>query len=171
MSAGDICFLDEHRVPAIGQGTWYMGERNSDIAQEVRALLCGLDEGLTLIDTAEMCGDGGSERVVGQAIAGRRDEVFVVSKVYPQNAGGQKAVTACENSLRRLQTDRLDLYLLHWRGGIPLAQTVEAMVGLQQDGKILRWGVSNLDVADLEELKAVPGGEACMTDQVLYHLA
>ena len=142
MSASDICFPDGHRVPAIGQGTWYMGERNSDIAQEVRALRCGLDHGLTLIDAAEMYGDGGSERVVGQAIAGRRDEVFLVSKVYPQNAGGQRAVSACENSLRRLQTDRLDLYLLHWRGGIPLAQTVEAMLGLQQDGKILRCGAS-----------------------------
>lgn len=131
MSAREIRFPDGYCVPAIGQGTWYMGERNSDIAQEVRALRCGLDLGLTLIDTAEMYGAVGAERVVGQAIAGRRDEVFLVSKVYPQNAGGQKAVTTCENSLRRLQTDHLDLYLLHWRGGIPLAQTVDAMARLQ----------------------------------------
>lgn len=171
MSAKEIRFPDGHCVPAIGQGTWYMGERNSDTAQEIGALRAGLDLGLTLIDTAEMYGDGGAERVVGQAIAGRRDEVFLVSKVYPQNAGGQKALTACENSLRRLKTDHLDLYLLHWRGGIPLAQTVDAMMRLQQDGKIARWGVSNLDVADLQELWSLMGGDACMTDQVLYHLA
>ena len=166
-----VIFPDGYSVPAIGQGTWYMGERSSDIAQEARALRYGIDQGLTLIDTAEMYADGGAERVVGQAIAGRRDHVFLVSKVYPQNAGGQKAITACENSLRRLQTDYLDLYLLHWRGNIPLAETVAAMERLQRAGKIKRWGVSNLDLADMEELWSVPGGTACMTDQVLYHLA
>ncbi|WP_213993631.1 aldo/keto reductase [Sodalis sp. dw_96] len=166
-----VIFPDGYSVPAVGQGTWYMGERSSDIAQEARALQYGLDQGLTLIDTAEMYADGGAERVVAQAIRGRRDEVFLVSKVYPQNAGGEKAVTACENSLRRLQTDCIDLYLLHWRGGIPLADTISAMEHLRQTGKIKRWGVSNLDLADMQELWSLPGGTACMTDQVLYHLA
>ncbi len=166
-----VIFPDGYSVPAIGQGTWYMGERSGNIAQEARAIQFGLDHGLTLIDTAEMYADGGAERVVAQAIRGRRDEVFLVSKVYPQNAGGQKAVTACENSLRRLQTDVIDLYLLHWRGNIPLADTITAMEHLQQAGKIKRWGVSNLDLSDMRELWSLPGGTACMTDQVLYHLA
>ncbi|TKI08354.1 aldo/keto reductase [Martelella alba] len=171
MTMKQVIFPDGVSVPAIGQGTWYMGERDGDKEREARALRRGLDLGLTLIDTAEMYAEGGAERVVGQAIRGRRDDVFLVSKVYPQNAGGQKAVTACENSLRRLQTDYIDLYLLHWRGGIPLAQTVVAMERLQQAGKIKRWGVSNLDLADMQALWSVPGGSACMTDQVLYHLA
>ena len=166
-----VIFPDGYSVPAIGQGTWYMGERSGNMAQEARAIQFGLDHGLTLIDTAEMYADGGAERVVAQAIRGRRDEVFLVSKVYPQNAGGQKAVTACENSLRRLQTDVIDLYLLHWRGNIPLADTITAMEHLQQAGKIKRWGVSNLDLSDMRELWSLPGGTACMTDQVLYHLA
>ncbi|XBS68272.1 aldo/keto reductase [Acerihabitans sp. KWT182] len=166
-----VIFPDGYAAPAIGQGTWYMGERSSNIAQEARAIQYGLDLGLTLIDTAEMYADGGAERVVAQAIRGRRDDVFLVSKVYPQNAGGAKAVTACENSLRRLQTDVIDLYLLHWRGSIPLADTLCAMEDLQRAGKIKRWGVSNLDLADMQELTALPGADACMTDQVLYHLA
>ncbi|TCV99953.1 aldo/keto reductase [Biostraticola tofi] len=166
-----VFFPDGRGVEAIGQGTWYMGERNSDIASEIRALQAGLDMGLTLIDTAEMYADGGAEAVVGKAIAQRRDEVFLVSKVYPQNAGGKQAVTACENSLRRLQTDHIDLYLLHWRGSIPLEQTVEAMQQLQLAGKIKRWGVSNLDISDMEELVSFDAGRQCMTDQVLYHLA
>jgi len=166
-----VLFPDGHSVPAIGQGTWYMGERNSDTVSEARALQYGLDLGLSLIDTAEMYADGGAEKVVGQAIRGRRDDVFLVSKVYPQHAGGQQAAIACENSLRRLQTDSIDLYLLHWRGGVPLSDTIAAMEQLQRDGKIKRWGVSNLDVADMEELWSLPGGNACMTDQVLYHLA
>lgn len=166
-----VIFPDGYSVPAIGQGTWYMGERSSNVAQEARAIQYGLDLGLTLIDTAEMYADGGAERVVAQAIRGRREEVFLVSKVYPQNAGGQKAVIACENSLRRLQTDVIDLYLLHWRGSIPLADTITAMEHLQQAGKIKRWGVSNLDLADMQTLWPLPGGSACMTDQVLYHLA
>ncbi len=166
-----VIFPDGYSVPAIGQGTWYMGERSSDTAQEAHALRYGLDQGLTLIDTAEMYADGGAERVVAQAIRGRRDEVFLVSKVYPQNAGGHKAVTACENSLRRLQTDVIDLYLLHWRGKIPLADTISAMEDLHRAGKIKRWGVSNLDMADMQALWSLPGGPACMTDQVLYHLA
>ncbi|WP_410015266.1 aldo/keto reductase [Sodalis sp. C49] len=171
MASKQVIFPDGHTLPAIGQGTWYMGERSSDIQAETRALQYGLDLGLSLIDTAEMYADGGAERVVGRAIHGRREEVFLVSKVYPQNAGGAKAQAACENSLRRLQTDYLDLYLLHWRGGIPLSDTIAAMETLRQAGKIKRWGVSNLDVADMEELWSLPGGDACMTDQVLYHLA
>ncbi|NDL62467.1 aldo/keto reductase [Acerihabitans arboris] len=171
MASKQVIFPDGQALPAIGQGTWYMGERSSDTAAETRALQYGLDLGLSLIDTAEMYADGGAESVVGRAIRGRRDEVFLVSKVYPQNAGGQKTLTACENSLRRLQTDYLDLYLLHWRGGIPLSDTITAMEKLRQAGKIKRWGVSNLDVADMGELWSLPGGDACMTDQVLYHLA
>lgn len=171
MTSKQVLFPDGQALPAIGQGTWYMGERSSDTAAEVRALQYGLDLGLRLIDTAEMYADGGAESVVGRAIRGRRDDVFLVSKVYPQNAGGNKALLACENSLRRLQTDYLDVYLLHWRGGIPLADTINAMETLRQAGKIRHWGVSNLDVADMEELWSLPGGDACMTDQVLYHLA
>jgi len=171
MAKKQVLFPDGQSVPAIGQGTWYMGERNSDVVSEARALRHGLDLGLSLIDTAEMYADGGAEKVVGQAIRGRRDEVFLVSKVYPQNAGGQKAAVACENSLRRLQTDYIDLYLLHWRGTIPFADTIAAMEQLQQEGKIKRWGVSNLDVADMEALWSLSGVRGCMTDQVLYHLA
>jgi diketogulonate reductase-like aldo/keto reductase len=166
-----VIFPDGYTVPAIGQGTWYMGERSSDIAQEVKVLQYGIDQGLKLIDTAEMYANGGAERVVAQAIRGRRDDVFLVSKLYPQNAMVPKAITACENSLRRLQTDVIDLYLLHWRAASPLSDTITAMEQLQQAGKIIRWGVSNLDLADMRELWSLPGGAACMTDQVLYHLA
>ncbi len=157
---------DGTEIPLVGQGTWRMGEGNDPPAVEASALRLGLDLGMTLIDTAEMYGDGGSEQVVGQAIAGRRDEVFLVSKVYPHNANLRAMDRSCEASLRRLGTDRLDLYLLHWRGGTPLSETVEAFEQLRTAGKILRWGVSNLDVADLEELG--PGDAA--TDQVLYNL-
>ncbi|KFD14262.1 putative aldo-keto reductase [Rahnella aquatilis CIP 78.65 = ATCC 33071] len=137
----------------------------------MKALQQGLDAGMTLIDTAEMYADGGAERVVGEAISGRRDEVFLVSKVYPHHAGGAKAIAACEQSLKRLKTDCLDLYLLHWRGSIPLHDTVAAMEKLQQSGKIRRWGVSNLDTDDMQALWKIPGGNACMTNQVLYHAA
>ncbi|MBF7955540.1 aldo/keto reductase [Rahnella victoriana] len=171
MKANTVQFPDGTTVPAIGQGTWYMGERNSDIRSEVKALQQGLDAGMTLIDTAEMYADGGAERVVGEAIAGRRDEVFLVSKVYPHHAGGAKAIAACEQSLKRLQTDCIDLYLLHWRGSIPLHDTVAAMEKLQQSGKIRRWGVSNLDTDDMQALWKIPGGNECMTNQVLYHAA
>lgn len=171
MNAKTVQFPDGTRVPAVGQGTWFMGERESEFRSEVRALQQGIDLGLTLIDTAEMYADGGAEKVVGEAIAGRREEVYLVSKVYPQNAGGERAIKACEQSLKRLKTDTLDLYLLHWRGSIPLQETVLAMEALQQSGKIRRWGVSNLDTADLEQLWQVPGGEACLTNQVLYHAA
>jgi len=159
------------RVPPLGQGTWHMGERAAERAQEVRALRHGLDLGLALIDTAEMYGEGGAERVVGEAIRGRRDEVFLVSKVYPKNASFEGALRACERSLERLATDRIDLYLLHWRGGHPLAETVRAFERLRADGKIRHWGVSNFDVDDLEELLACEDGARCATDQVLYNVA
>jgi diketogulonate reductase-like aldo/keto reductase len=157
-------------VPVLGQGTWYMGEDARQQASEVRALRHGIELGLTLIDTAEMYGEGGAEEVVGEAVAGRREEVFLVSKVYPHNASRQGCITACERSLRRLRTDRIDLYLLHWRGRYPLAETVEAFEALRDAGKIRHWGVSNLDVADLEELWAVPDGERSATDQILYNV-
>ena len=157
------------RVACLGQGTWHMGERGCDPKAEADALRLGLDLGLTLIDTAEMYADGGAERVVAQAIAGRRDEVFLVSKAYPQNASRARAKRACEASLQRLGTDHLDLYLLHWRGAVPLAETVEAFEALKAEGKILRWGVSNLDPDDMAELGAVPGGGACSVNQVLYN--
>lgn len=164
--------FDEHtRLPAIGQGTWYMGEEAARRREEIAALRAGLDAGLTLIDTAEMYADGGAEEVVGEALRGRRDDAFLVSKLYPWNAGETDAIDACERSLRRLGTDRLDLYLLHWRGNVPLEETVRAMETLQQQGKILRWGVSNFDVDDLQELLEEPGGARCATNQVLYHLA
>lgn len=166
-----ITFDDHTRLPAIGQGTWYMGEEAARRREEVAALQAGLDAGLTLIDTAEMYAEGGAEEVVGEALRGRRDSAFVVSKVYPWNASEVDAVDACERSLKRLGTDRLDLYLLHWRGNVPLEETIRAMERLQQQGKILRWGVSNFDVDDLQELLSEPGGTACATNQVLYHLA
>ncbi|WP_368287375.1 aldo/keto reductase [Kluyvera intermedia] len=159
------------RLPAIGQGTWYMGEYAANRRQEVAALSAGIAQGLTLIDTAEMYAEGGAEEVVGEAIRGQRDEVFLVSKVYPWNAGGQKIVTACEASLRRLGTETIDLYLLHWRGGFELAETVEGMQALVAQGKIRHWGVSNLDLPDMHELFQVDGSAACAANQVLYHLA
>lgn len=157
-------------IPAIGQGTWYMGENAAQRRQEVAALQRGIDLGLTLIDTAEMYAEGGAEKVVGEAIRGRRDEVYLVSKVYPWNAGGQKAQAACEASLKRLGTDYLDLYLLHWRGNIPFEDTIAAMESLMAQGKIGRWGVSNLDADDMQTLEALQGGKECATNQVLYHL-
>lgn len=157
-------------LPAIGQGTWYMGENAAQRRHEVAALQRGIDLGLTLIDTAEMYAEGGAEKVVGEAIRGRRDEVYLVSKVYPWNAGGQKAQAACEASLKRLGTDYLDLWLLHWRGNIPFEETIAAMESLMAQGKIGRWGVSNLDTDDMRTLWTLNGGQACATNQVLYHL-
>lgn len=157
-------------LPAIGQGTWYMGEGLAPKNQEVRALQQGLDEGLTLIDTAEMYGDGAAERVVGEALRGRRDDAFVVSKVYPWNAGSKDIIKACENSLKRLGIDCLDLYLLHWPGSIPLEETFEAFQRLQEQGKIKRFGVSNFDVDEMQELHQTRGGSECAVNQVLYHL-
>ncbi|WP_370154940.1 aldo/keto reductase [Ferrovibrio sp.] len=158
-------------VPALGLGTWNMGESRARHDAEVAALRLGLDLGLTLIDTAEMYGSGGAERVVAEAIAGRRDSVFLVSKVLPQNASRKGTLTACERSLKRLHTDRIDLYLLHWRGSYPLADTVAAFEELQRAGKIRHWGVSNLDSDDMDELDRVPGGGACAANQVLYNLS
>jgi diketogulonate reductase-like aldo/keto reductase len=153
------------QVSVIGQGTWNLDRRNR--RQAVEALQRGLDAGMTHIDTAEMYGD--AELVVAEAIKGRRDEVFLVSKVLPSNASARGVRTACERSLKRLGTDRLDSYLLHWRGSVPLADTVEAFASLKAEGKIASWGVSNFDVDDLEELVEA-GGEGCACNQVLYHL-
>jgi diketogulonate reductase-like aldo/keto reductase len=157
-------------MPVFGLGTWRMGERAAARKDEVAVLRHGLDRGIALIDTAEMYGEGGAEEVVGEAVAGRRDEVFIVSKVYPHNAGREAARKACERSLKRLGTDRIDVYLLHWRGGVPLEETVAGFEGLRAAGKIRAWGVSNLGVADMEELGRIPGGSNCVTDQVLYNL-
>ena len=156
-------------VPVLGQGTWGMGEDTRRRGAEAAALRHGLDLGLTLIDTAEMYGEGGAEEVVAEAIRGRRDGVFVVSKVYPHNASARGTIAACERSLKRLGTDRIDLYLLHWRGAHPLAETVAAFERLQRDGKIRHWGVSNIDADEMEELAAEPGGAACAANQVLYN--
>ena len=166
---GVVRFADGERRPALGLGTWRMGESRAAHAAEVAALRAGLDLGMTLVDTAEMYGEGGAERVVADAIAGR-DDVFVVSKVYPHNAGARSAIAACKRSVGRLRVAALDLYLLHWRGRIPLAETVAAFERLVADGLIRRWGVSNFDVDDMEELFAVPGGERCCANQVLYNL-
>ena len=157
-------------LPAIGQGTWYMGEGLAPHRDEVRALQQGLELGMTVIDTAEMYGDGGAEEVVGEALSGRRDRAFLVSKVYPWNAGRQSAIDACERSLARLGTDHLDLYLLHWPGNIPLGETLEAFERLREQGKVRRFGVSNFDVDELDALHALPGGADCAVNQVLYHL-
>lgn len=157
-------------LPAIGQGTWFMGEGLAPRRDEVRALQQGLELGLSLIDTAEMYAEGGAEEVVGEALVGRRDRAFLVSKVYPWNAGRDSAIAACERSLRRLGTDHLDLYLLHWPGSIPLEETLEAFQRLQEAGKIRRFGVSNFDVDELAAFYGLPGGEACAANQVLYHL-
>ncbi|GGX89040.1 aldo/keto reductase [Massilia dura] len=159
--------IDRHRL---GQGTWYMGEDSARASDEVRALQLGVDLGITLIDTAEMYGEGGAERVVGAAIAGRRDAVTLVSKVYPHNAGRAEVQRACERSLGRLGTDRIDLYLLHWRGGVPLAETLEGFEALRRAGKILAYGVSNFDTPDMEEALRAPGGTAIAANQVMYNL-
>ncbi len=157
------------KVPALGQGTWYMGERRGNNAKEADALRLGIDLGMTLIDTAEMYANGGAEDVVAQAAAGQRDKLFVVSKVLPRNASRSGVPAACERSLKRLKTDRIDLYLLHWRGSHPLAETVAAFEALKAAGKIRYWGVSNLDAADMTQLADVPNGQHCAANQVLYH--
>lgn len=157
-------------VPALGLGTWHMGESARERAREADALRAGLDAGIRLIDTAEMYGNGGAEQVVADALSGRRDRVFLVSKVLPSNASAKGTVAACERSLKRLGTDRIDLYLLHWRGSYALADTVGAFEKLRAAGKIRHWGVSNFDVADMAELLALKAGPACASNQVLYHL-
>jgi len=159
------------KVPALGIGTWLFGENEASRDEEIATLRLALDLGVTLIDTAEMYGEGRAEDLIGEAIEGRRDECFLVSKVYPHNATRKGAVEACKRSLARLGTDRLDLYLLHWRGNVPLVETLEAFDYLQTNGLIRHWGVSNFDVEDMEELWALPGGDAGATDQVLYNLA
>jgi len=162
--------LSGQSIPVLGMGTWRMGERRRDRPEEITALRYGLELGFSLIDTAEMYGEGGAEEVIAEAIANRRSDVFLVSKVYPHNASKQGAIAACERSLQRLQTDYLDLYLLHWRGSYPLAETLEAFQTLHQQGKIRSYGVSNFDVADMEEAIHLSGGEAIATNQVLYNL-
>jgi diketogulonate reductase-like aldo/keto reductase len=156
-------------VPALGQGTWNMGERRGEAGREADALRLGVELGMTLIDTAEMYANGGAEQVVAQAVSGLRDKVFIVSKVLPQNASRAGVLAACERSLKRLRTDRIDLYLLHWRGGHPLAETVAGFEALKAAGKIRYWGVSNLDTTDMNELLGVPNGGGCAANQVLYH--
>ena len=157
-------------VPVIGLGAWMMGESSRQKEDEVAALRLGLDLGMNLIDTAELYASGGSERVVSEAIAGRRDQVFLVSKVMPQNATRKGTIAACEQSLKRLNTDRLDLYLLHWRNSIPLQETLEGFTALMRDGKIRNWGVSNFDVDDMEELMSLTGGQQVAANQVMYNL-
>jgi diketogulonate reductase-like aldo/keto reductase len=164
-----VALPDGQVVPALGQGTWHMGERGSAAKAEAAALRLGIDLGVTLIDTAEMYGNGGAEEVVAEAIAGQRDKIFLVSKVYPHNASRDGVPAACERSLQRLKTDRLDLYLLHWRGSHPLAETVGAFEKLREAGKIRAWGVSNFDVNDMQELARLKAGAACATNQVIYH--
>ena len=159
------------RVPALGQGTWHMGEDRRHAAEEAAALRLGIDLGMTLIDTAEMYGSGGAEEVVASAVNGLRDNLFIVSKVYPHNGSRAGVIAACERSLKRLATDRIDLYLLHWRGSIPLAETLEGFLRLQRDGKIRHHGVSNFDRADMAEWLALKGGDTVAADQVLYNLA
>ncbi|OXI69528.1 aldo/keto reductase [Burkholderia sp. AU28863] len=158
-------------IPKLGMGTWEMGERPARRADEIAALREGVELGMTLVDTAEMYGDGATEELVGDALAGLRDDVFLVSKVYPHHASRHGIVAACDASLKRLRTDRVDLYLLHWRGSVPLAETVEGFDALQRAGKIRHWGVSNFDTADMAELVDEAGGGACATNQILYNIA
>ena len=165
-----VQFPDGSSVPVLGQGTWMMGEVASDRRAEMAAIRAGIDLGMSLIDTAEMYGEGATEELLGAALAGLRDDVFLVSKAYPQHATRAGLAAACEASLGRLKTDRLDLYLLHWRGGTPLGETVEGMRALQRAGKIRLWGVSNLDADDMDDLLAA-GGSDCATDQVLYNVS
>lgn len=159
------------QVPALGMGTWMLGESRPARAEEIATLQRGIDLGMTLIDTAEMYGEGESEKLIGAAIKGRREQVFLVSKVYPHNASRRGTQAACERSLQRLGVDCIDLYLLHWRGGVPFEETVEAFQKLRDQGKIRHWGVSNLGHEDMQELCDVPGGEQVAVDQVLYNLS
>lgn len=171
MNERTVRLKDGGLMPALGQGTWHMGDHKNTEGQEIESIRLGISLGMTLLDTAEMYGEGASERMLGKAIAPlRREELFLVSKVYPWNAGRDNIFKSCENSLKRLGTDYLDLYLLHWPGSVPLGETVECMERLVADGKIARWGVSNFDTDDMEKLFSVPGGEKCAVNQVLYHL-
>ncbi len=163
-------FRDNRKVLTLGQGTWNMGDDDTLRKTELEALRTGIDLGMTVIDTAEMYGNGRSERLVGEAIRGQRDKVYLISKVLPSNASRQGTLRACENSLKRLQTDHLDLYLLHWQGRYPFEETVEAMLQLKQEGKINEWGVSNIDVGGMEEFYAIPGGNTCAANEVVYNI-
>jgi len=158
------------KIAALGQGTWHFAERPERRAEEIASIRLGIDLGMTVIDTAEMYGDGAAEALVGEAIAGRRDDVFLVDKVLPHHATREGTVRACEASLDRLGVDHIDLYLLHWRGRIPLGETIEGFAELEQRGMIRHWGVSNLDTDDMIELSGVPGGGEVQTDQILYNL-
>jgi diketogulonate reductase-like aldo/keto reductase len=159
------------RVPALGQGTWHMGESRRRVTEEATSVRLGIELGMTLIDTAEMYGGGGAEEMIARAVEGVRDDLFIVSKVYPHNASRAGVVAACERSLGRLRTDRIDLYLLHWRGSIPLGETLEGFERLKREGKIRHYGVSNFDRADMAEWVGLKGGETVAADQVLYNLS
>lgn len=162
---------DNTLVPKLGQGTWYLGESKSRENDEIKSIQIGIESGMALIDTAEMYGEGLAEELVGKAIEGYdRGKLFLVSKVYPHNAGRKDIFRSCENTLKRMNVDYLDLYLLHWRGSVPLSETVECMEELVVQGKIKRWGVSNFDIDDMIELMSVPNGDKCAVNQVLYHL-
>lgn len=165
-----VTFADGTTVPALGQGTWEMGDDPAWRDEEQQALERGIDLGMTLIDTAELYGDGRAERLVGEVIAGRRDEVFIVSKVRPENASEMKMMLSCEKSLERLGIDRIDLYLLHWEGRVPLEETIDAFRELIDEGMIARWGVSNLDLRTMERLMEIDGAEDCASNQLLYNL-
>jgi len=167
-----VTLPDGMTVPALGQGTWFLGERKASAEAEKEALTAGIQAGMTLIDTAEMYGNGKAEELIGRTIAGmKREDLFIVSKVYPHNAGRKNIFKSCMASMQRMGVDYIDLYLLHWRGGIPLSETVACMEQLKKEGKIRRWGVSNFDTADMEELWSVPNGRNCAVNQVLYHVA
>ncbi|HIT62954.1 MAG TPA: aldo/keto reductase [Candidatus Ventrimonas merdavium] len=167
-----VTLPDRTKVPALGQGTWFLGEHKARLEQEKEALTAGIQAGMTLLDTAEMYGSGRAEELIGKTIAGMdRSQLFLVSKVYPHNAGRKNIFKSCMASMERMGVDYLDLYLLHWRGGIPLEETVACMEQLKKEGKIRRWGVSNFDTSDMEELWSVPGGKNCAVNQVLYHVA
>jgi len=165
-----IALPSGEKVAALGLGTWRYGEDRALREEEIATVRLALDLGMTLIDTAEMYGEGLSESLIGEAIAGRRDQAFLVTKVYPHNASRKSAVSACERSLERLRTDRIDLYLLHWRGNVPFAETMDAFEALQRAGKIRHFGVSNLDLGDMQELSEVPGGQEVAVNQLLYNL-
>ena len=171
MTVKTVALPSGEQVPAFGLGTWNIGDSKARRAEEIATLRLGLDLGAKLIDTAEMYGDGRSEELVGEAIAGRRDEVFLVTKVYPHNATRKGVPAACERSLKRLKTDRIDLYLLHWRGSVSLAETIEAFLALQKAGEIRHFGASNLDLSDMKEWCQAPGGAALAANQLLYNLA
>jgi len=165
-----VSFPSGERVPALGIGTWQLAEKRARRGEEIATLRLAIELGASLIDTAELYGEGTTETLVGEALAGHREEVFLVSKVHPRNASRQGVVAACERSLMRLRTDRIDLYLLHWRGEVPFAETLEAFLALQQQGKIRYFGVSNFDLGEMRQLWGLAGAHAVATDQVLYNL-